>query len=76
MLDKYGLYNVTSVPHLNQLSLLLLAEYYEEYLMPYTYIYHLHNGTRIDLEFHPDRLHECSASKHHMSMYFDHIMVT
>lgn len=37
-LDCNSLYNLSYIPKINDISLLLLAEYYEMYLIPYTYI--------------------------------------
>ena len=36
-LDCSSLYELSHVPKINDISLLLLTEYYEKYLMPYEY---------------------------------------
>ncbi|MGG0825163.1 PBECR4 domain-containing protein [Paenibacillus turicensis] len=56
MLDAETLFKLTSKPRIDQISLKLLQQYYEQYLEPYIFIFRLDNGETIHLEFHKKHL--------------------
>jgi hypothetical protein len=54
MLTVDNLAMLTTQVQMKQISLQLLVEYYEKYLMPRSYIYTISNGVQINLEFPRD----------------------
>ena len=74
MLTLSGLVDIQTKPKLNEMSLKLIADYYESYLMDKVFSYRLENNKNIELHFKKDHLcHLIAIHKFSPERKLDHL---